>query len=77
MSDDLQKKYEEALKAQQKLDYFFEQMSWKKQKTDEDAYQEAVSGGLLALCKQNEIMLEILKGYQRYIREIYRLLKER
>ncbi len=76
MSDDLQKKYEEAAEAQQKLEFFVRQMDWKKQKTEQDVYQQAFSAGLLALSKQNEILLEIAKTYQRYIREIYRLLKD-
>ena len=76
MSDDLQKKYEEAMEAQQTLEFFVRQMDWKKQKTEQDVYQQAFCAGLLALSKQNEILLEIAKTYQRYIREIYRLLSE-
>jgi len=68
--------YEEALTAQKRLDYFVQQLAWKKQKSDQEVFQEALCSGLVALCNQNQIVLELLKAYQRYMREMYRYLKE-
>ena len=76
MSDELQQKYDEALKEMKKLDFYVMEMEWKKSKTEVDAFQEAFCAGMLALCKQNQIILGLLQSYHRYIREMHRHIKE-
>ena len=76
MSDEIQKQYDDALKQLKKLEFFVMEMEWKKAKTEQDTYQEAFCAGVLALCKQNQIMLEMMQAFHRHIREVHRHVKE-
>ncbi|MDP6438842.1 MAG: hypothetical protein QGH74_04325 [Candidatus Brocadiia bacterium] len=63
MAVKLQTAYEEAAKAQERLAYFVEELQWKKAKTDDDVYHGAICSGILALSKQQDIMIQLLLRY--------------
>ena len=63
MAVKLQNAYEEASKAQERLVYFIEELQWKKAKTDDDVFHGAICSGILALSKQQEIMIQLLLRY--------------
>lgn len=61
MSGKMKKAYEESVEAQERLRAFVEEIAWKKGKSDEDTYHEALCNGILALCKQQDIIMELLR----------------
>ncbi|MDP6107572.1 MAG: hypothetical protein QGI33_03955 [Candidatus Brocadiia bacterium] len=63
MAVKLQAAYEEAAKAQERLAYFVEELQWKKAKTGDDVFHGALCSGILALSKQQEIMIQLLLRY--------------
>ena len=76
MSDEMQQKLQEAAQYQDKLDFYVAELAWKKGKTDLDAFHSALCAGVLTLCKRSEVVLDMLRAYGRYIREIHRHMKE-
>ena len=72
MSDELHQKYEEALEGQKRLAHYVSMLTWRQQKSDLDAFHAALCEGVLALCKQSQVTLEMVRSYGSYIREIHR-----
>jgi len=56
----LETMYGEAAQARERLQFFLDEMAWKKGKTEEEIYQTAICSGMLALCKLNEIVVEMM-----------------
>jgi len=76
MSDELHQKYEEALEGQERLAHYVSTLSWRQQKSELDAFHAALCDGILILCKQSQIVLEMVRSYGSYIREIHRYMKD-
>jgi len=74
MSDEMRQKHEEAIEGQEKVEQFLAMMSWK-QKDELDAFHAALCQGVLALCKQTEILLDVVRSYGSHIQEIHRCIK--
>jgi hypothetical protein len=61
MAVNLDKLHAEAIDLAGKIQFFVEEMQWKKSKTDEDMFWGAICTGISAICKQNEIIIELLR----------------